>query len=413
MKPASSTQPRHARPRPRPAAAAPAFLTGLALLAVLLAAPAVRPGPAQAQAGRPGGGAPPATPVVAIQAKSEDVKVFLTALGSVTSLHTVTVRSRVDGELVEVLYKEGQPVNAGGLLARIDPRPFEVQLGQAQGQLARDQALLENARVDQQRYRELWEQNSIPKQQLDTQEALVRQYEGVVKVDQAQVEAAKLQLTYSRITAPVSGRAGLRLVDPGNMVRASDAGGLVVITQTQPISVVFALPEDNLPQVLAKLKAGAKLPVDAMDREQKRKLAEGHLLTVDNQIDPATGTVKLRALFANQHNELFPNQFVNARMQVDLLKGALVVPAAAVQRGPQGTFVYVVKPDNLVEMRKVELGDASGGRTVIAKGLAEGDLVVIDGADRLREGAPVTVRGPGGQPGQSGNAGQGEAGGRK
>jgi multidrug efflux system membrane fusion protein len=297
--------------------------------------------------------------VVAIQAKSEDVKVFLTALGSVTSLHTVTVRSRVDGELVEVLYKEGQPVSAGGLLARIDPRPFEVQLGQAQGQLARDQALLENARVDQQRYRELWEQNSIPKQQLDTQEALVRQYEGVVKVDQAQVEAAKLQLTYSRITAPVSGRAGLRLVDPGNMVRASDAGGLVVITQTQPISVVFALPEDNLPQVLAKLKAGAKLPVDAMDREQKRKLAEGHLLTVDNQIDPATGTVKLRALFANQHNELFPNQFVNARMQVDLLKGALVVPAAAVQRGPQVTFVYVVKPDNLVETRKVELGDAS------------------------------------------------------
>jgi multidrug efflux system membrane fusion protein len=395
MKSASSLQ-------RQPARRVQASLAGLALLAALAGPHA----PALAQAGKPGSGGPPVTPVAAVKAKSEDVKVYLSALGSVTSLHTVTVKSRVDGELMEVLYKEGQPVSAGSLLARIDPRPFEVQLNQAQGQLARDQAQLENARVDQQRYRELWEQNSIPKQQLDTQEAQVRQFEGVVKVDQALVEAAKLQLTYSRITSPVSGRAGLRLVDPGNMVRASDSGGLVVIAQTQPIGVVFALPEDSLPQVLAKLKSGAKLPVEAMDREQKRKLAEGQLLTVDNQIDPATGTVKLKAVFLNQNNELFPNQFVNARMQVDMIKGAVVVPAAAVQRGPQGAFVYLVKPDNVAEMRKIELGDASGGRTVVSKGLAEGDLVVVDGADRLREGAPVAVKGPAGQPGQGGN-GQG------
>jgi multidrug efflux system membrane fusion protein len=300
---------------------------------------------------------------------------------------------------METHFQEGQAVGAGSLLARIDPRPFEVQLTQAQGQLARDQAQLENARVDLQRYRELWEQNSIPRQQLDTQEALVRQYEGAIKVDQGQVEAAKLQLTYTRITAPVAGRAGLRLVDPGNMVRASDAGGLVVIAQMQPIAVVFALPEDSLPQVLGKLKAGARLPVEALDREQKRKLADGYLLTVDNQIDPTTGTVKLKAVFANQGNELFPNQFVNARMQVDVLKGAVVVSAAAVQRGPQGAFVYLIKADQTVEMRKVELGETSNGRVVVAKGLDPGDLVVIDGADRLREGAPVTVKGQGGEAG--------------
>lgn len=356
------------------------------------------PAMAQAPPGKPGPGGPPGgTSVAAAAAKSEDVKVFLSALGSVTSLHTVTVKSRVDGELMEVHYQEGQTVRAGSLLARIDPRPFEVQLGQAQGQLARDQALLENARVDLQRYRELWEQNSIPRQQLDTQEALVRQYEGVVRVDQGQVEAAKLQLTYSRITAPISGRAGLRLVDPGNIVRAADAGGLVVITQTQPIAVVFAVPEDSLPQVLGKLKAGARLPVEAFDREQKRKLAEGHLLTVDNQIDSSTGTVKLKAVFANQGNELFPNQFVNARVQVDVLKGAVVIPTAAAQRGPQGAFVYLVKPDQTVEMRRIELGETSGGRTVVAKGLAEGDLVVVDGADRLRAGAPVAVKAQGGE----------------
>jgi multidrug efflux system membrane fusion protein len=379
-------------------------LAGLAWLVATASAPA--------QPDKPGAGGPIATSVTALPTKSENVKIFLTALGSVVSLHTVTVKSRVDGELVEVHFKEGQAVTAGRLLACIDPRPFEIQLSQAQGQLACDQALLKNARVDLQRYRELWTQDAVPRQQLDTQEALVRQHEGLVKVGQAKVEAAKLQLTYSRITAPLTGCTGLRLLDPGNMVRTSDPGGLVVITQTKPIGVVFSLPEDNLPQILNKLKSGARLPVEAYDREQKRKLAEGHLLTMDNQIDPSTGTVKLKAVFANQGSELFPNQFVNARLQVDVLKGALVMPTAAVQHGLQGAFVYVVKPDKTAEMRAVELGESRGERTVAARGLAEGELVVVDGADRLRNGAPVAVRGQGDTAGKAGPNSQGGAGGQ-
>ncbi len=249
---------------------------------------------------------------------------------------------------MEVLYQEGQNVSQGDVLALIDPRPFQVQLTQAEGQLARDQALLKNAQVDLERYRVLWQQDSVQKQQLDTQEALVRQYEGVVKMDQGQIDSAKLQLVYCRITSPISGRVGLRLVDPGNIVHANDTNGLLVITQLQPITVVFPIPEDNLPMVLAKLKTGKQLPVEAWDRDDKRKIAEGSLLTIDNQVDPTTGTVRFKAIFPNKDDELFPNQFVNAHLMVDVKVGATVVPASATQRGPRGTYVYVVKTDNTV-----------------------------------------------------------------
>lgn len=340
-------------------------------------------------AGRRG---PAVLPVVTVAAKAEDVGVFISGLGTVTPLATVTLRSRVDGQLMEVRFLEGQQVKQGELLAQIDPRPYEVQLTQTQGQMAKDQALLQNARLDLARFKDLAAQDMIPKQQLDTQEALVKQYEGVVKADQGQIDNVRLQLTYCRITAPISGRVGLRLVDPGNMVRATDQTGLVVITQIQPIAVVFAIPEDSLPRVLSKFRANHELPVEIFDREQKRKLAQGNLLTIDNQIDTTTGTVKLKALLPNQGSELFPNQFVNARLRVDTLKQALVVPVAAIQRGPQGNFVYVVTEEQTAVMRKVRLGQTQEGRTVITAGLNPGDQVVVDGADRLREGAKVDAK---------------------
>jgi multidrug efflux system membrane fusion protein len=335
----------------------------------------------------------PGVPVVAVPVKKTDLHVFLSGLGSVTPLNTVTVKTRVDGELTKVLFKEGQVVNKGEVLAQIDPRPFEVQLTQAQGALARDKALLENAMLDFERYKDLVKKDLIPRQQLDTQESLVHQYEGAVKSDQGQIDNAKLQLAYARITAPISGRIGLRQVDPGNIIHASDANGLAVITQMQPIAIIFSLPEDNLSQILGKLRGGARLVVEAYDRDQKQKLTTGTLLTVDNQIDPNTGTVKLKAEFPNKNYELFPNQFVNARLIIDMLHDALIVPSQAVQRGPQGTFVYVVRADQTVEMRPVTLGVSQEGNASVASGLSAGELVVTEGADRLREGGKVEVKG--------------------
>jgi membrane fusion protein, multidrug efflux system len=376
------------------------------LLAGLLVAIAayfflIRP---QSQAAKKGqAAAPPGVPVVAVAAKKTDFNVYLTGLGSVTPVNTVTVRTRVDGQLMEVLYQEGQVVGSGDLLATLDARPFEAQLTQAEGQLARDQALLENARLDLQRYRVLWDQDSIPQQQLDTQKALVRQLEGTVKNDQGQIESAKVNLAYCRITSPIGGRIGLRLVDQGNIVHVSDTNGLVVITQVQPITVIFPIPEDSLPQVLARLKTGEHLPVEAYDREMRRKIAAGSLLTVDNQIDPTTGTVRLKAIFPNAGNELFPNQFVNARLLVEVRRGAIVVPAPALQRGPQATFVYLVKPDRTATVRPVTVGEIQGGEASVKTGLSAGELVVVDGADRLREGTRVELR----EAGQSSRNGQG------
>ena len=334
----------------------------------------------------------PGIPVSVALARTADVSVYISGLGSVIPISTVNVKSRVDGQLMEVHFLEGQSVKRGDLLATIDPRPFQVQLTQAEGQMARDQEILKNARLDNQRYKQLWEQDSIPKQQVDTQEALVRQYEGAVKIDQGQIDSANLQLTYSRITAPVSGRVGLRQVDPGNIIHATDANALVVITQLQPISVVFPIPEDSLPQVLDKLKSGARLPVDAYDRDQKQKLATGTLLTVDNQIDPTTGTVKLKAVFPNPNSELFPNQFVNARLLVEVMRAAVVAPSAAIQRGQQGTFVYLLKPERTVSVQPVTLGVTQGDDTAINTGLEPGDSVVVAGSEGLRDGSSVVVK---------------------
>ncbi len=345
--------------------------------------------PAVGRRGMDGSGRP--MPVMAIAARSGDIDVVINALGTVTARSTVAVKPRVDGQLISVTAQEGQMVKAGDVLAEIDPRPFQVLLDQANGQLVRDQALHDNARLDYERYKGLLAKDSIARQQVEAQEALVRQTLGTVQTDRAQVDNAALQLGFTRVTAPVSGRLGLRLVDTGNMVRASDATGLFVITQTQPIAVVFAIPADSLAAVLQGLQAGSRLPVEAFDREGKKLLAAGRLMIVDNQMDVTTGTVKLKAEFANADNALYPNQFVNARLRVETRQGATLIPLAAIQRGTQGTFCYVVKDDQTVSVRLVTLGPTANDIVAVEKGLAAGEQVVIDGADKLREGAKIEL----------------------
>jgi membrane fusion protein, multidrug efflux system len=329
-------------------------------------------------------------PVVVAAAQRGDLPVYFNGLGTVTAFNTVTVRSRVDGQLLNVAFKEGQFVHEGDLLAQIDPRPFEVQLEQAQGQLARDQAQRKDAEVNLERYKLLFKEGVIPQQQLDTQAALVGQFDGAIKSDQSQIDNAKLQLTYSRITAPISGRIGLRLVDAGNIVHATDANGLLVITQLQPITVLFSLPQDQLPQVSAKLRAGIQLNVDAYDRDDTQKIATGKLLTIDNQIDPTTGTYKLKSIFNNADNVLFPNQFVNVHLLVDTKHDLTIVPAPAIQRGPQGTYVYAVAGDNTVKIRPVTIAQITGSNVGLSNGLNAGDVVVIDGQDKLQDNSKVT-----------------------
>ena len=336
--------------------------------------------------------APPRIPVAAAPARTRDVGVYLNGLGAVTPLNTVTVRSRVDGELMSVNFREGQLVNRGDLLVEIDPRPFQAQLTQFEGQLERDQALLSNARLDLGRFEALVKTDAVPRQQLDTQASLVQQLEGTVKNDQGQIEATKVQLIYCRITSPITGRVGLRLVDPGNIVHATDTGGLLIVTQLQPITVIFTIPEDSIPTVLDRLRSGVRLPVEAYDREVRTKLAEGALLTIDNQVDPTTGTVRLRAQFPNTDNRLFPSQFVNARLRLETRRGATVVPTAAIQSSPKGPFVYVVRPDRTVAVRPVGVGAADGDDVSIERGLAVGEQVVVEGAERLRDGAAIALR---------------------
>lgn len=362
--------------------------------------------------GRGGQGGP--IPIVAVKALKGNIAVYFNGLGAVTPLATVVVKSRVDGQLMSLHYKEGDLVRQGDLLAEIDPRPYQATLTQYEGQLKRDEALLENAKVDQTRYETLLQQNAIPEQQLATQKATVTQDEGIVKTDQGLIDAAKVNLIYTKITSPITGRTGLRLVDTGNIVHASDANGLVVLTQIQPISVIFTIAEDQLPVVLQKWQHGQKFGVDAFDRAMTQKISSGTLTTIDNQIDQTTGTLKIRATFSNSANELFPNQFVNARLLVQEKTGVTLLPVAAIQRNSLNTYVYLVKPDSTVTVRQVTIGTTEGGQTEVTSGLKPDDAVVMTGVDKLQEGSKVVVHfadekpasGPGGGTG-SGGRGQG------
>ncbi len=331
-------------------------------------------------------------PVVAVAARVGDMHLNLNGLGSVTALYSVTLKSRVDGELIKVAFTEGQVVKKGDLLAEIDPRPYEVMKKQVQGQLLKDEAAQQIAQLNLDRYTALLPNRTVTQQQVDEQTALVKQCEGAIEADQAQIKNIELQLQYCKIVAPIPGTIGLRLVDPGNMVKANDPTGMAVINQLQPITVVFTIPQDDIARVQRQINAGVKLKVDAYDRDFKNKLATGDLTALDNQVDVTTGTVRLKAKFANEDHMLFPNQFVNARLQVDTIHDAVLVPAAAVQQGPHGRFVYVVGKDSQVEVRNVTAGATEADQTVIESGLSDQELVVVDGVDKLRQGTKVALR---------------------
>jgi len=369
--------------------------------------------------GGPRGAAAGALPVVVSRATRSSVPNYLNGLGNVSAFYTVTVKSRVDGQIMKVDFNEGDLVKEGQVLMQIDPRPYQVQLEMAQGAMAHDQALLDNARVDLERYKQLLQTDAIPKQQLDTQAALVAQYQATIKQDTANIDNANLQLTYAKVTAPITGIVGLRLVDPGNIVHATDAGGMVVITQVQPIAVLFTIPEDSLPEVAQRLRAGEHLTVEAYSRDNSTKLASGKLMTLDNQIDNSTGTSKLKAVFENKDNALFPQQFVNIRLLVNTLPNQLVIPNVAVQNGQQGTFVFVVDDNSRVHLKPVQVGITTDASADILSGLSEGDRVVVDGTDRLSEGSEVRVRrageldSAGGGPGGDAADGAGAGGGRR
>lgn len=376
-------------------------------------------GTAPPKGGKKGGSG--VVPVVAAKARKGNIGVYIAGLGSVTPIYTVTVKSRVDGQLMKIHYNEGDLVHEGDLLLEIDPRPYQVMLEQYEGQLARDQATLDNAHVDLDRYQKLLAQNAIPEQQLATQRATVAQSEGVVKSDQGQIDSAKLNLVYCNIRAPITGRIGLRLVDPGNIVHATDTNGLLVITQVQPISVIFTMAEDDLNVVLRKLAAGQHLTAEAWDRANTAKIGAGTLATVDNQIDPTTGSLRLRANFDNSANLLFPNQFVNVRLLVEEKTGVTLVNRAVVQRTTTSTYVFAVKDDRTVTVRPVTEGVSEGDNTEITSGVSPGDVLVMTGVDKLQEGTPVTVQmaddqtgGRSGAPAGGGSGGPaGRSGGKK
>jgi multidrug efflux system membrane fusion protein len=347
---------------------------------------------AAAAAAKAAAAGPPPIPVVAVTSFQGDIGVYYSGLGAVTPLATVTVRTRVNGQLMSVRYREGDTIHQGDLLAEIDDGPYQAVLTQAQGQLMKDQAALENARIDLVRYQQLVQQKAAPEQQFATQQATVHQDEGAVKLDEGQIQSAQVNLAYCKIAAPVTGRIGLRLVDAGNIVQSSDTNGLVVITQMDPISAIFTISEDQLQVVLRKVAAGQSLEVDAYDRALTTKLAQGSLTTLDNEVDPTTGTLKLRATFRNPNGTLYPNQFVNARLLVEEKRGVTLAPTAAIQRNSQATYVYVVNADSKVEVRPIVIGTTEGNNSEVTSGLAPGEVLVMTGVDKLQAGSKVTAQ---------------------